>query len=200
MQLKNPLIIISNFARFHPQLLAGGKPLFNSPLKAVYLSLNSFRSQFKFNPYKLTCLKIMAKIKVLLVEDSDVAINIYEKMLNSSSQIEVIGKAKNGKEGLDLVSQLNPDVICTDLQMPQMNGLEFTKQVMAHYPTPILVLSNTVQKADVENIYEVMKAGAVDVMAKPQTALSGNSESMQNELIVKIRVLANKKVTAIPLK
>ncbi|MDJ0597176.1 MAG: response regulator [Pleurocapsa sp. MO_226.B13] len=141
----------------------------------------------------------MAKIKVLLVEDSDVAINIYEKMLNSSDRIEVIGKAKNGKEGLALVAQLKPDVICTDLQMPEMDGLEFTRQVMAKYPTPILVLSNTVQKTDVENIYEVMKAGAVDVMAKPQTALGGDSQSMQNELIVKIRVLATKKVTAIPL-
>ena len=141
----------------------------------------------------------MAKIRVLLVEDSDVAINIYEKMLNSSPHIEVIGKAKDGKEGLNLVSQLNPDVICTDLQMPQMDGLEFTKQVMAHNPTPILVLSNAVQKSDVDNIYEVMKAGAVDVMAKPQTALGGNSESMQNELVVKIRVLATKRVKAIPL-
>ena len=141
----------------------------------------------------------MTKIKVLLVEDSAVAINIYEKMLSSSSHIEVIGKAKDGKEGLALVAKLNPDVICTDLQMPHMSGLEFTKQVMAHYPTPILVLSNSVQKTDVDNIYEVMKAGAVDVMAKPQTALGGDSESMQNELIVKIRVLANKKVSAIPL-
>ena len=141
----------------------------------------------------------MTKIKVLLVEDSDVAINIYEKMLSSSERIEVIGKAKDGKQGLQLVSQLNPDVICTDLQMPQMDGLEFTKQVMAHHPTPILVLSNGVQKTDVDNIYKVMKAGAVDVMAKPQTAMGGDSESMQNELIVKIRVLATKKVVAIPL-
>ena len=141
----------------------------------------------------------MAKIKVLLVEDSPVAINIYEKMLNSSPHIEVIGKAKDGKEGLDLVFQLQPDVICTDLQMPGMDGLEFTRQVMAHIPTPILVLSNSVQKEDVDNIYEVMKAGAVDVMAKPQTASGGNTESMQNELIVKIRVLANKTVAPIPL-
>ncbi len=141
----------------------------------------------------------MSKIKVLLVEDSPVAINIYEKMLSSSSYIEVIGKAGNGQEGLNLVSQLNPDVICTDLQMPQMDGLEFTKQVMAHYPTPILVLSNSVQKFDIDNIYEVMKAGAIDVIAKPQTASGGNSELIQNELIVKIRVLATKKVSAIPL-
>ena len=141
----------------------------------------------------------MTKIKVLLVEDSPIAINIYEKMLNSSPHIEVIAKASNGREGLNLVKAINPDVICADLQMPVMDGLEFTKQVMAHHPTPILVLSNTVQKSQTDNIYEVMKAGAVDVMAKPQTAMGSNSESMQKELIVKIRVLATKKVKAIPL-
>ena len=141
----------------------------------------------------------MPKIKVLLVEDSTVAINIYEKMLNSSRHIEVIGKASNGKEGIYLAFKLQPDVICTDLQMPEMDGLEFIKQIMAHYPTPILVLSNSVQKTDINRIYEAMKAGAVDVMAKPQTALSGNSDSMQNELITKIRVLSTKKVSPIPL-
>ena len=141
----------------------------------------------------------MSKIKVLLVEDSTVAINIYEKMLNSSRHIEVIVKAADGKEGLDLTFNLHPDVICTDLQMPQMDGLEFTKQVMAHYPTPILVLSNSVQKTDSDKIFAVMKAGAVDVMAKPQTALGGNSESMQKELITKIRVMSMKKVSPIPL-
>jgi two-component system chemotaxis response regulator CheB len=83
--------------------------------------------------------------------------------------------------------------------MPEMDGLEFTKQIMAHYPTPILVLSNTVQKNDTETIYQVMKAGVVDVMPKPQTALGGNSDAMQNELITKIRVLATKKVSPIPL-
>ena len=141
----------------------------------------------------------MPKIKVMLVEDSAVAMSIYEKMLNSSPHTEVVGKATNGKEGLALIPQVNPDVICTDLQMPQMDGLEFTKQVMAHYPVPILVLSNVVQKTDTDNIYEVMKAGAVDVMAKPQTAGGADSAAVQKELVTKIRVLSMKKVTAKPL-
>lgn len=141
----------------------------------------------------------MPKIKVLLVEDSPVAMGVYEKLLNSSPHIEVVGKAANGKEGLALIPQVNPDVICTDLQMPQMDGLEFTKQVMANYPVPILVLSNAVQKTDTDNIYEVMKAGAVDVMAKPQTANGTDSPAVQKELVTKIRVLATKKVTAKPL-
>ena len=140
----------------------------------------------------------MSKIKVLLVEDSDIAIGIYEKILNSSRHIEVVGKAANGIEGLNLTFELNPDVICTDLQMPEMDGLEFTRQVMAHYPTPILVLSNKVQKNDTDKIFAAMKAGAVDVMAKPQ-AVGAGSESMPKELITKIRVLAMKKVSPIPL-
>jgi chemotaxis response regulator CheB len=141
----------------------------------------------------------MPKIKVLLVEDSAVAMGIYEKMLNSSPHIEVVGKATNGKEGLSLIPEVRPDVICTDLQMPQMDGLEFTKQVMAHYPVPILVLSNIVQKSDTDNIYNVMQAGAVDIMAKPQAAGGADSEAVAKELITKIRVLSTKKVTAKPL-
>jgi two-component system, NarL family, response regulator LiaR len=142
----------------------------------------------------------MSQIKVLLVEDSPVAMNIYEKILNSSPHIQVVGKAANGKEGLSLIPQVQPDVICTDLQMPQMDGFEFTKQVMAQYPVPILVLSNVVQKNDVDNIYEVMKAGAVDIMAKPQAAGSADSEAVQKELVTKIRVLSTKRVSAKPLK
>ena len=141
----------------------------------------------------------MSPIKVLLVEDSPIAINIYEKMLDSSPHIEVVGKANNGKEGLDLVPKLKPDVICVDLEMPVMDGYELTKQVMAYFPTPILIVSNSVQKEDINNIYQAMKAGAVDVMPKPRTASGGNSESMQKEMIVKIRVLATKQVKAIPL-
>ncbi|WP_036481858.1 response regulator [Myxosarcina sp. GI1] len=139
----------------------------------------------------------MSQIKVLLVEDSAVAMSIYENMLASSPHIEVVGKAANGKEGMALIPQVKPDVICTDLQMPQMDGYEFIKQVMAAYPVPILVLSNAVQKTDVDNIYAAMKAGAVDIMAKP--AGNNDSEAVQKELITKIRVLATKKVSAKPL-
>ena len=139
----------------------------------------------------------MSKIKVLLVEDSELAIGIYEKMLNSSRHIEVVGKATNGIEGLNLTFELEPDVICTDLQMPEMDGIEFTKLVMAHHPTPILVLSNKVKKNNIDIIFAAMKAGALDVMAKPQ--ISANYESMLKELITKIRILARKKVSPIPL-
>jgi len=138
-------------------------------------------------------------IKVLLVEDSIVAMGVYQKMLESSPDIEVVGKAMDGAQALTMMPQVKPQVMCTDLQMPNMDGFELIKQVMAKYPVPILVLSNAVQKEDIDNIFEVLKAGAVEVLAKPQTAVSENSEAIKRQLITKIKVLATKQVSAKPL-
>jgi chemotaxis response regulator CheB len=140
-----------------------------------------------------------APIKVLLVEDSPVAIGVYKKILESSKDIEVVGTAFDGAEALSMIPQTQPQVICTDLQMPKMDGFEFIKQVMANFPLPILVLSNVVQKSDIDNIFTVLKSGAVDVIAKPQGANASDSEDFKKQLIVKLKVLASKKVSAKPL-
>lgn len=86
------------------------------------------------------------KIKVLLIDDSPIVLNILKRILDKSSEVLVIGTAKNGSEGLDQVRFLNPDVICTDLMMPVMDGLEFTKQLMETNPKPILVVSAALQE------------------------------------------------------
>lgn len=138
-------------------------------------------------------------VKVLLVEDSPVALGLYKKILDSSPDIEVVGTANDGAEALNLISKVQPQVICTDLQMPKMDGFEFIKQVMANYPLPILVLSNVVQKSDMDNIFTVLKSGAVDVIAKPQGGANPEAEDFKKQLIVKLKVLANKKVAAKPL-
>ena len=74
------------------------------------------------------------KIKILLVDDSPVVLGILKKILAKSPEVLVVGTAKNGEEGLEQVKFLNPDVICTDLMMPVMDGLEFTKRVMETNP------------------------------------------------------------------
>jgi two-component system chemotaxis response regulator CheB len=138
-------------------------------------------------------------VKVLLVEDSPVALGLYKKLLDSSPEIEVVGTANDGAEALNMIPKVQPQVICTDLQMPKMDGFEFIKQVMANYPLPILVLSNVVQKSDIDNIFTVLKSGAVDIIAKPQGGASPEAEDFKKQLIVKLKVLANKKVMAKPL-
>lgn len=138
-------------------------------------------------------------IKVLLVEDSPIALSILRKLLDSAPEVEVVGTATNGTEALNLIPLVQPAVICTDLKMPKMDGVEFIKQVMANSPLPILVISDGVQKQDVDNIFEVLKAGAVDTMPKPPAISSIQQEEFKKSLITKIRVLASKRVTAKPV-
>ena len=78
-------------------------------------------------------------VSVLLVDDSLIALTILSRMLSSSPDIQVVGKARSGREALELIPQLQPAVICTDLHMPDMDGLELTKQIMGRFPRPILV-------------------------------------------------------------
>jgi len=133
-------------------------------------------------------------IRVLLVEDSPVAVVILKRLLTSDPEIEVVGTAKDGREGLQLVQRLNPSVICTDLHMAGMDGLEFTRQVMATCPRPILVISTSVQTDDTHNIFQFLQAGALDIFPKPDTGLASDYEAVRQDLITKIKVLAGVKV------
>ena len=75
-----------------------------------------------------------------------------------------------------------------------MDGLEFTKKVMSEFPRPILVVSNTVHPGDVDNIYNLMQAGALDFFPKPTSGSATDYERLKNSLITKIKVLASKRV------
>jgi len=133
-------------------------------------------------------------IRVLLVEDSRIALVILKRILDSSPEIEVVGEARTGLEALTLIPKVEPDVICTDLHMPEMDGLEFTFQVMALYPRPILVISVSVQKEDVKHVFELLEAGAVDIFPKPTAGLAANDELFKQELINKIKILSGVRV------
>ena len=121
------------------------------------------------------------------------ALEVLERLLNSSPEIEVVGTARDGAEGLRVIQQTKPDVICTDLQMPTMDGLEFTQKLMAQNPLPVLVISNAVHPNDVENIYSLMKAGALDFFPKPNSGTATDYEKIKSALVTKIKVLSTKK-------
>ncbi|WP_017304179.1 chemotaxis-specific protein-glutamate methyltransferase CheB [Spirulina subsalsa] len=133
-------------------------------------------------------------IKVLIVEDSPIARSILKRMLDSAPNIEVVGMAETGIQGLELLNKLQPDVICTDLHMPRMNGLEFTMEVMATKPRPILVISASVQEEDTENVFELLDAGAVDIFPKPRVGGTTEYEAVKHQLINKIQVLSGVRV------
>ncbi len=128
-------------------------------------------------------------IKVLLVDDSPIALLTISRILETASDIEVVGRAANGQEGLSLIPQLNPDVICTDLHMPVMDGLRFTESVMQKFPCPILVISISVFDSKSDNVFKLLQAGAVDVFAKPRAGLRAGDEAVAKALIQKVRAI-----------
>jgi two-component system chemotaxis response regulator CheB len=131
---------------------------------------------------------------VLLVDDSKIALTVLKKILSRSTEIQIVGTAGNGEEGLKAVLNLKPDVICSDYHMPIMDGLEFTQQVMRLCPTPILILSIAVQSDQQENVFQLLDAGAVDVLPKPCLDADLNNPLLEQQLISKIRLLSGVRV------
>ena len=131
----------------------------------------------------------LTPIRVLLVEDSALQLHIIKSVLDADDHIEVIGTAENGAEALKLLLILKPDVICTDYHMPIMDGLEFIKKAVEIYPCPILVLSISVQPDQVDNIFKLLSAGALDVMPKPRASGGVIGREDGKKLIERIRIL-----------
>lgn len=131
-----------------------------------------------------------SRIRVFLVEDSPIALTIIKRILATSPEIEVVGEARTGTEALALIPACSPDVICTDLYMPQMNGVEFTREVMSKFPRPILVISAAVEEKDSDNVFQLLQAGAIDIFPKPGAGLPSDYEQAKQDLIGKIKLLS----------
>lgn len=132
--------------------------------------------------------------KVLVVDDSAFMRKLITDFLNSHPAIEVVGVARNGKDAIDKLQTLKPDVITLDVEMPIMDGLEALKEIMRIRPTPVVMLSSTTEKG-AENTVLAMASGAVDFVAKPGGAISLNLETIKDEIINKVVEAAAVQVT-----
>ncbi len=132
-------------------------------------------------------------VRVLLVDDSPLALVVLQRMLAASHEIEVVGVATHARQALDLIPHLQPGIVCIDYHMPDMNGLELTREIMARFPCPILVVSSAVGDSDSDRIFSLLEAGAVDVFPKPK----GGPESdilAAEQLVKKIKIVAGVRV------
>jgi two-component system chemotaxis response regulator CheB len=107
-------------------------------------------------------------------------------MLGSDGSIGVIGTAGNGREAYEKTSALKPDVVLLDLVMPEYDGLYAVKQIMAHCPTPIVVLS-ALGNTNSEAVFEALDAGAYDFLSKPAGVLGSKIREIEEQLVAKIR-------------
>ena len=106
-------------------------------------------------------------IRVLVVEDSLTVRRHICDALSADPELEVVGEAEDGKHAIELCLRLRPDVITMDMVLPIMDGLATTEYLMAHCPTPILIVSSSTNRGELLRTYEALGAGAVDVLDKP---------------------------------
>lgn len=133
------------------------------------------------------------RTRVLLVDDSALTLAVLKRMLAPFADIEVVGTAGNGKDAIEMIPRVQPQVICTDLHMPVMDGLHLTKEIIAKYALPILVVTVSVEEGS-KNVFQLLEAGALDVLSKPLAGGDGASRAFAHELVMKIRILRVVKV------
>ncbi|MGB3851280.1 MAG: chemotaxis-specific protein-glutamate methyltransferase CheB [Tunicatimonas sp.] len=114
-------------------------------------------------------------ISTLLIEDSGLMRIILSDVLRSDPAIELLATAANGREGLEKARQLRPDVIVTDMMMPELDGLGVVRAVMQERPTPVIVLSSLQKESPL--VFEALAAGAFDFLSKEQVVNDGNRQA-----------------------
>lgn len=105
---------------------------------------------------------------MLVVEDSATVRQRLCHVIAAEPDLELIGVAADGGRAVELCTERRPDVITMDMMLPVMTGLEATEQIMGHQPTPILIVSSSVNRGELFRTYDALAAGAVDVLEKPR--------------------------------
>jgi two-component system chemotaxis response regulator CheB len=137
----------------------------------------------------------MTRTRVLIVEDSLTVRRLLADIVARDPHLELVGEAADGKEAIDACIRLRPDVISMDMMLPVMTGLAATEYIMAHSPTPILIVSSSVNRGELFRTYDALAAGAVDVLEKPTgSEREGEWEARYIaalKLVSKIRVITH---------
>ncbi|MCL2793582.1 MAG: chemotaxis response regulator protein-glutamate methylesterase [Spirochaetaceae bacterium] len=135
----------------------------------------------------------MDKIKVLVVDDSALMRSLISKMIEAQDDMVVVGTAMNGIFALQKIPTLNPDIIILDIEMPEMNGIEFLRERGNRgIKTPVIILSSIAEKG-AQVTFEALSLGASDFITKPGGSISHNIADVANHLVSIIRVYTGRK-------
>lgn len=133
------------------------------------------------------------KIRVLIADDSAFMRKVLHSILLAEPGFEVVGEARDGREAVAQCEALKPDVITMDINMPHVDGLQATEQIMSNNPRPILVVSSETREG-AEVTLKALELGAIDFVAKPSSGVDLDMSSVRDELVRKLRVAAKVRV------
>lgn len=126
-------------------------------------------------------------IRVLIVDDSALMRLSITRFLETDPAIQVVGSARDGREALERIIELRPDVLTLDIEMPHIDGLTALQRIMAECPLPVIMLSSRTKYGARSTIQALMR-GAVDFVPKPDDL--HDTHSVMAELIEKIKAVA----------
>jgi two-component system chemotaxis response regulator CheB len=133
------------------------------------------------------------KFRVLIVDDSAFMRKVLESILNSDEQLQVVGQAKDGREAVTLAESLKPDVITMDINMPHVDGLQATAQIMTTNPRPIVIVSSESREGAASTL-KALELGAIEFVAKPSSGIDLDMQSVREDLVRKVRMSAKVRV------
>jgi len=130
-------------------------------------------------------------IRVLVVDDAPLFRKAFCALLGSDPDLEVVGAAKDGREAIELVQRLQPDIVTMDVNMPVLDGYEAVQQIMALCPTPIIIVTASPSKQDKQAVIKSLAMGALDVVPKPDLRRAATDSAAVRELIAKVKELSS---------
>jgi two-component system chemotaxis response regulator CheB len=125
------------------------------------------------------------KIRVLIIDDSQVIRDVLTEILNSSSELEVVGAAEDALVAREMIKRLNPDVLTLDIEMPRMDGITFLRNLMRLRPMPVVMIS-ALTEHNAEATLTALALGAVDFIAKPAGDTENSMDDYADEIIAKV--------------
>src|SRR6266576_1039029 len=133
------------------------------------------------------------KFRVLVVDDSTFMRKVLERIFNADEQLQVVGNAKDGREAVALAESLKPDVITMDINMPHVDGLQATAEIMTTNPRPIVIVSSESHEGAASTL-RALELGAIEFVAKPSSAIDLDMQSVKEDLLRKVRMAAKVRV------
>jgi two-component system, chemotaxis family, protein-glutamate methylesterase/glutaminase len=133
-------------------------------------------------------------VRVLVVEDSPVVREFLLHILGSDPEIEVVGTAGTGEEALAAVARIRPDMITMDVHMPKMNGFDTTRRIMETHPTPIIIVSGTLDVAETASVFRAIEAGALAVLPRPSGIGHREHQRSAADFVQTVKLMSEVKV------
>jgi two-component system chemotaxis response regulator CheB len=133
------------------------------------------------------------KFRVLIVDDSAFMRKVLENIISSDEALQVVGQAKDGREAVTLAESLKPDVITMDINMPHVDGLQATAQIMTTNPRPIVIVSSE-SREGADSTLKALELGAIDFVSKPSSGIDLDMQSVREDLLRKVRMSAKVRV------